>query len=396
MGLKTVLTFEALPKNLPLSKRAILGVFDISGIQKYIFGGITADTDGKDVGRRSLYVSRLTLYILKQLQSRYKILFDFASSGKLYCVFSPKTDLSELEAFSFELQKQVYASTSGRLSLFFAFCETRIIKSDKFDNDKMTSATSLLAENLSREKLRPDQLVGLNMKDYFNETLTEKALVPESTRLKPCDNDCVAVKLDLDNLGAFFGSITSFDVKRAVSIALDKAITEVLSADKRINVILSGGDDIFFICDYGQHYDVISSLYKRLIIAIGSKEELKEYLEKGMFGISAGATRVRGEFGAVPLLYYSESAEKMLDNAKKKHSKNCLCLDGRRLSWEQLAVLSLAITEHYNRLFPDKTTYNAVIKDPALLCDRILKVNKVAHILKDGSKELKTLEAYQI
>lgn len=398
MRKQTVISFETMPKNLPFSKRVILGVLDISGIQKYIFSDVTAKTKSNDVKRRSLFIKRLSEKIFQELQKNYgkNLIFSNVSSGKLYCAFSPKTDIDGINNFCGLLQKKIYSSTSGRLSVFFAFAETIVITPKKYDNRRMALATSILAKKLSLEKLRPDRLFKINTKEYFDIGFTEEALVSDVESSKECSSDCVAIKLDLDNLGAFFNSITSFDVKNNVSIAFDNTISRVLDSDNRITVIFSGGDDIFFLCDYGCHYDVLSTFYNNLLSEISKNSHLKRYLEEGLFGISAGACRVRGEFGTVPLIYYSESAEKMLETAKTQMGKNCLCLDGKRLSWEQLLAFNSVLSSHFDRLFPDTKTYKSVIKNPYLLRDRILKTNAASHLLGAANKELAIIEKYEV
>ena len=339
--MKTVLPFESLPKGLPLGGKITYCVVDISGIQSYIFHAMDRHTTPEEICSRSKFISDLTDEIHRSLTQIPGYLFGSVSSGKLLCGFHSSTKEQSLQGFLGRLQRAVFASTQGKLTFYFALCPAKCIPAHRFRNETMQHAGAVLGQLLETQKYQCLNLLSVDMVQEADPHLKPAAYAPTSATSG--ENQGV-VKLDLDNLGAFFRDITAYDHRHRVSQALETAIDTCLRADSRIEMVFAGGDDIFFLCPLSEYLSVISGFYRRLRKWMHADPDLCGYAQN-FFGISAGICVLRNKLDQIPLLSYWESAETALTAAKTKGGKNCVYvqLPGKELlhiSWENFCFLS--------------------------------------------------------
>ena len=81
-------------------------------------------------------------------------------------------------------------------------------------------------------------------------------------------------------------------------------------------------------------------------------------LYKDYVGISGSVTEIRNDLGPVPLLYYYNEGEEMLEKAKTVPGKNSVAMrSGGRvitLQWEQIAVLHDVYMRCFSKLSPEE------------------------------------------
>lgn len=351
--MNTVLPFEVMRKDLPFSRKIIYCVADISGIQSYIFHDMDCHTTAGLIRSRSRFVERLTDTLLARLEAIPGYLFGTKSSGKLLCAFRPSAKTDRLQGLLQQLQRRVFASTEGRLTFFFALCPAKCIPLKRFRPATMVHAGAVLGRLLEKEKYHC-----LNLLDVDMEAEADPDFMPvaESMNATADLRTQMVVKLDLDNLGSFFQDITAYDHRDRVSIALNRVISECLTADKRIETVFAGGDDIFFLCPLDCWLAVVTGFYTRLRRQFTDTPELTDY-GTIFFGMSGGCCLLRNQLDQIPLLSYWESAENALQAAKTVGGKNCLYLQlpSRELlyiRWTNLCKLSGVYTRLQKLLPP--------------------------------------------
>lgn len=345
--MKTVLPFENLPKGLPLGKTITYCAVDISGIQSYIFHAMDCCTTPDEIRSRSEFIARLSRKIHQRLSRFPGYLFGTVSSGNLLCGFRTSVKEAALRELLDRLQRSVFASTRGKLTFFYALCQAKCIPEQRYQVATMQHAGAVLSQILEKEKYHCLNLLSVDMeKEIDPELIPAESVIPPA---KQEENQGV-VKLDLDNLGAFFRDITAFDRRHQVSKALATVIDSCLAADSRIETVFAGGDDIFFLCPLSEYLSVISGFYRRLRSMLAQTPELAGY-NSNFFGISGGICVLRNKLDQIPLLSYWEDAESALTAAKTKGGKNCLYLqlpdkELLYISWENFCFLS----DVYSRL----------------------------------------------
>ena len=362
--MKTVLPFAALPKSLPFSHKVTYCVADISGIQSYIFHQMDRHTTASLIRSRSRFVEQLTQKLLLRLQALPGYLFGTYSSGKLLCAFHPKTDTAVLQTCLGQLQRTVFASTEGKLTFYFALCTAKCIPEERF-RPNMEHAGAVLGRLLETEKYHCLNLLDVDMAAESDPEFIPRSEPTVATESKETQR---VVKLDLDNLGAFFQKITAYDHRARVSKALNRVIPDCLAADSRIETVFTGGDDIFFLCPLDCWLEVVSGFYTRLHKLFTDTPELTDY-GVNFFSISGGCCLRQNKLAPIPLLSYWESAETALQTAKTVGGKNCLYLqlpskELLHIRWENFCRLS----QLYKRL------------QTSLLARRSLNDNQLAHI----------------
>ena len=339
--MQIVLPFETLPKGLPFGKKITYCLVDISGIQSYIFSAMDRHTTPEVIRSRSGFVEQLALTLGDRLRAFFpgKLLLDSPVGGNLLCVFHPSVDKAALQVQLESLQRAVFASTQGKLTFFFAFCDAKCIPENRFRPEKMVHAGTHLAQLLEQEKFRPLNLLKTDMQQEKDTGLTPPISPSADPEMKA---DQAVVKLDLDNLGDFFRNITAFDRRNRISTSLNRSIKTCLEADSRITPVFAGGDDIFFLCPLTEFLPVVASFYTQLRQTLAADPELAEY-ERKHFGISAGIS-VGLKNNRVCLLSYWEESEQALHLAKTRDGKNCVYLQlpmaQPHLRWEDLLDLA--------------------------------------------------------
>ena len=363
---------------------ACLAVYDFSGIQSYIFGRMDRFSAPEEIAGNSRYIEALTEELLRRLQEEFPDMkFYSMSSGKLLCGFPKKVSRERLEEVSRKMQRQLFATTLGRLTFHFAAAEIRCIPENR-SRPGQIPAGAFLSRQLNRQKTHNTGLLGISMEEFYDPTLTPEALGIRSENIFIPKASVMALKLDLDNLGAFFRGISAFDRRDAVSRQLKEILSGAVGSDRRITEIFAGGDDIFVLCDYEHYLEVICDIHTRLEQAV--KKHLPDYGES--FGLSGGAARVRNDLSRTPLLYYYRQTEEMLDEAKACPGKNRIVIDGCLLTWDQLHTLRRILQRH--EIFAGMTGQEAasVRKDIRELRQRILNCDRSRKFLTEEERQI--------
>ena len=99
---------------------------------------------------------------------------------------------------------------------------------------------------------------------------------------------------------------------------------------------------------------------------------------------------IRNDLGNTPLLYFFESSEEQLTDAKNTTKKNVISVSGTILTWEQLLLLS-DVTEKYEKeifggLRDDQRF--AVRTNIREMKRRILAIHRAWKILKDKEESI--------
>ena len=339
--MQTVLPFQTLPKGLPFSKKVIYCLLDISGIQSYIFHAMDRHTTAGQVRSRSAYVESLGPRLQAILEKQFpgKLLSASPVGGNLRCLFHPSVDPAVLQTFLEKLQRAVFASTEGKLTFFFAFCQAKCIPEDRFCREKMCLAGAYLAQKLEAEKYQPRNLLKTHMQQERVPLLTPPDQQADD---EPPQTDQAAVKLDLDNLGTVFQKITAYDRHRQVSHSLNRHIKACLEADARISPVFAGGDDIFFLCPLAEFLPVVADFYRRLRLTLAKDPTLARYAQEN-FGLSAGISVILKN-NRMSMSAYWEESEQALHLAKTEGQKNCVYLQlpaiHLHIAWEDLTFLA--------------------------------------------------------
>lgn len=364
---KSHILFRQIPAQFRKGEKLLVAQYEFSGIQRYLFGsGDTAMTEAQ-IHSRSRHVEKLTELWSERLaaafpRDSYRVLN--LSSGKLICAFSRKIDENRLHALSESFQKQVYGATAGVLELYWGVAKAVVCREDKPKYD--LDVTAVLAAQVQKQKFHCTALLGASLVPE-DPTLLAKNLV-STEEAAPRTGSGVAIKCDLDNLGLFFGQLRAFDTRKAASGALKQVLEAALD-----DFIYIGGDDIFAVAPLSQGLHTLADMYQRIRRGIEEREELAPY--RPHFGISGGVSAVEFFGGTLPLIYYLESSEEQLTQAKSHPGKNCVCYEDRLLTWEQVALLSRLLTAHGEKLFPGGSGgYRECMKDPVYLAQRLLRL----------------------
>ena len=388
--MKPVLPFEKLPKGLLPGGKILYCVVDISGIQSYIFHPMDRYTTPERIRCRSQYVGWLTQYLCQKLSEVRGMIFVSASGGKILCGFPLSVKEKDLRTKLDALQRAVFASTKGKLTFYYAMCRAKCILQNRFNGEKELLAGAYLGQLLERQKYHCTNLLSVDMKKDSDAFLIPAE--PEEKAEEKC-RDMGVVKLDLDNLGAFFRDILAFDRRHLVSMALEKEIDNCLRADARIETIFAGGDDIFFLCPLNEYLSTVCGFYRSLKSSFENNEYLKGYATD-FFGISAGVSALRNRLDSIPVLSYWESAESALSAAKTQGSKNCVYIklpDGEKLSvrWDDLCFLSDIYSLLKEPLHRCHRFGGADLINVNLLCDQLLICGKSGgHLTKKEQNRL--------
>ncbi len=396
--IKSVLIFENLPKTFLFNKKIIFAVLDFSGIQKYIFGDLTKTSNQQEIYNRSKYVEKLTQKIAEKISVEFSgkngFLDASISSGKISVIFSNKIDLIKLNEYLSSLQRSVFATTKGKLTFYFAFCVASCIKSSSFKSNTMQPVNITISALLQEEKFSCENLLLTDMQKEYNIEFSEENLLTKTTINEDLTGVYGAIKLDLDNLGAFFSGIKEFDKKKRVSLELDKIIKDCILKTENLVPIFSGGDDIFFICNLNDWLNTVSDFYIKLKNALVNSESLLVYA-KNYFGISAGVSVIR-EIENASFLYYSETAENALTVAKTGGGKNCLCVllpdkEQRIISWSDFLTLSEIYKKVQNKIFKNSSVFLKDTADLRWLKNQLLKHQQLNKTLL-SRKDVKEIE----
>ena len=146
--MKVFLPFRKLPEGLGLFRSARYCVLDISGIQKYIFMNMDRSSTLAEIHSRSRFVEELSRTLLDKIRDAYgkKLLFSAVSSGKVRFGLSTRVREDDLRALLDRLQRQVFASTEGKLTFFYAITQVTCVQERDFRASRMQYAGDDLAK----------------------------------------------------------------------------------------------------------------------------------------------------------------------------------------------------------------------------------------------------------
>lgn len=356
MGAKYFLFFENIPRWFTFNKKNTILEIELSGIQSFIFGSIDTKSTVSSVIKRSEYVQWLTKIIEGKLCTRFgnkNFFLIQSSSGKIICAIKKKIALDEIENAIKDIQLKVYKATEGQLEMFYGFCEATV---HKFDEHLYTTRNVLpqLGTAISYQKYHCVNTLFIDKKDIDeSEFLLERMRDTEISEVKTSNNRrIVALKFDLDNLGMFFRGIHTVDRSKQVSMALDTVLKNSFVDEKEASIIFVGGDDIFAIAAIEDFLGIITRVRNRLLNEISKNSYLALYRE--YVGISGSVTEIRNDLGVVPLLYYYNEGEEMLEKAKTVPGKNSVAMkSGNRvilLQWNQILVLNNLFDRYYKEI----------------------------------------------
>ncbi|MEM2162749.1 MAG: type III-A CRISPR-associated protein Cas10/Csm1 [Candidatus Nitrosocaldus sp.] len=134
------------------------------------------------------------------------------------------------------------------------------------------------------------------------------------------------IRMDVDNLGEFFGRTTTlseYSTKSALlSLFFDGFINTICRNYKDIYTIYSGGDDLFIISPWNTALDLVKQI----------NEEFRKYTSSSLT-ISAGVLFTDPR---LPVHIFAETVKNMLDKAKYSNNgrKNRICVFEYPLTWD--------------------------------------------------------------
>ena len=387
----TCLKFRDIPPDFKKGEKVYVVQYEFSGIQSFIFGEANMNTSIRDVHGRSLYIRKLTDELEREIRKYWKKMRTLSSSsGKLICALPWRTRERDITAVSDKLQRQIFVTTAGRLEMYYAYTFASIETAGT--SGPAVNAGTALTLGVNKNKYHCANLLKADPELDHYDTFGIVSLIGESedrSGRKILDSEAgMAVKFDLDNLGAFFQKVTNFDERQAASKALSDVLDDAFSGLSHTAKIFVGGDDIFAISKMDHYLQDIAGLYRNITDRINSEPELALYRE--VFGISAGCSVIRNDLGNTPLLYFFESSEEQLTDAKNTTKKNVISVSGTILTWEQLLLLS-DVTEKYEKeifggLRDDQRF--AVRTNIREMKRRILAINRAGKILKDKEESI--------
>lgn len=359
--------FDQIPAEFSKGEKILVVQYEFSGIQRYLFGSGDISMTEDQLHRHSRHVEMLTVQLHRCLAEAFpkqacRVLS--ISSGKLICAFSKKTDKQKLQQLSEDYQKRVYAATAGMLELYWGMALAVVCRQTK--PKCRQDVTAALAGQIQKQKFHCTGLLGASLTAQ-DESLLAQNLVCEEFPLPRRTGSGIAIKCDLDNLGLFFGQLRAFDTRKAASAALKSVLEGALD-----DYIYIGGDDIFAVVPLEKGLHTLADMYRRICLGIDTSRELAPY--RPHFGISGGVSAVEFFDGKLPLVYYLDSSEQQLTQAKEHPGKNCVCYENKILTWQQVALLDKCLAIYGEKLFPGGSgaALRACLRDPGYLAQQLL------------------------
>ena len=365
MPQKQYLLFEKIPAPLKEKERILVANIDVSGIQSFIFGSKSIKDLEEDFFYKSRFVADLTQKICEKLQREFKDFILFSDiGGKILCGFKKVKNERKILLCLDLIQRDIFILTKGKLQIFYGVAECFVTQKNDASPTVLSTVSSLTAEN---------KLCCKNILFADLSATPDSALLPqiEKKNGKATRGNFAAIKMDLDNLGAFFASVKEVDKKRRYGEILNEIVSGVTE-----NAVYIGGDDIFAVVDCFNAIPKTAEIHTRLKAAI--KEQLPEYYPK--FGISAGVCGVGNSAAAVPPVFYLQKSEEYLEKAKSTANKNCVCIENSNYSWEDFLYLAV-LYQKYRLQLEQRVGAEFLRKyylSPALLKQDLLRFNREA------------------
>lgn len=343
--------FRELPLEFRDGECIIAAQYEIAGIQPFIFGQLSDCTEASEVRRRSRYIEWLTEQIHRYLQEKFlqnggiRVLSQ--SSGKLICAFREKAGQKRISEISDQLQRIVYASSPGQLEMFYGTCRAYVTTQQVRKDASAELGISVNKNKYHCVNLLQGKQLSMRREDFSISAMHEK----KDGGMREAGakgNILMAVKLDLDNLGSFFSNLNAFDDHRAASLELAEVLAGACTEAEGTTPIFIGGDDLFLLIEPDCFFLSLCRIYTNIMEGIAQKDFIKRAAQ--IIGISCGCTPIRGDLTEnLPLLYYYDISEKMLERAKAVPGKNAVVIDKSEhanmqyLRWDQMNCLKKGI-----------------------------------------------------
>jgi CRISPR/Cas system-associated protein Cas10 (large subunit of type III CRISPR-Cas system) len=155
----------------------------------------------------------------------------------------------------------------------------------------------------------------------------------------------VGLKMDLDNLGSFFGRLNQTDVILEVGAKIEQFIIKTIDEfQKDTYQIFIGGDDIFILTKFSKMFTVSNLIQSKL------RQAFKEIEHFGyIFSISSSAVIFKPK---TPIIYYGEMLEQELGLAKTV--KDAIVFEHNIFKWEQFKYMENYISLIYKKVTDQK------------------------------------------
>ncbi len=314
-----------MPKNYDRNESVLVFAVELSGIQKFIFNVTENRGSLRQIKENSLRIERLTDDLFNIINKTHPIKNEeivTKSSGKIYFMAKEDTDVEVLNHLLERLQKNIYLSFEGELRLYYAHVSATI-------SDEKTSeinAYKALKDKLAKYRRQNYVLLDIDNHNEFDDfkqpihsenAMTIDQLITSNQKHRYISG----IKLDFDDLGAYFASIGYSDEIQKVSASMINKIDTVIDGIEGIYKVFVGGDDIFILSNFYRFIDVVP--------------RLKQELEKAFsdfdydFGVSAGIVHFKEK---TSIIYYGEQLEKELDHAKQK-GKHRVSMENTCFTW---------------------------------------------------------------
>ncbi len=397
------LTFGTLPPHTAAWTVCPAAQFELSGIQKFIFGGTDMASTPARILRRSRYVQELTAALRRWLEEQLPGGLWVENSGKLIAILPASADTAALEAAAGQAQRRVWSVTAGLLSLDWGWVYTRLQPAGQappaprgleklFQKEQpaLPPFAAAVARRITRCKFHAEVLLGAAAQaaaeDGWRMELLTPAQPEHSTAAGAGADSRMAIKFDLDNLGMFFPRLAAFDEREAASRALARVMDGAFAGLAGVQRIFIGGDDIFAIAPLESALQLVAAMAANLRRGVDTVPEMAPY--RPHFSLCGGVDYIRRS--TEPLLYYFLSSEQQLEKAKDIPGKNRVCWMGTVLTWPQLNTLAAVVGRCGERLFAGCTDQqrSQALRDVSLLRRRILTMDRAAGLLTEQEKQI--------
>lgn len=347
----SILYFKTLPKNYKENNDVLLCGIDISGIQKYIFNVTDNKKSLQNIKKRSQTIELLTEYIKVMIEDQFQVTKEQLvsyTSGKYY-FFTSRNHHEVLSKLFIDLQKDVYLSFKGELMLYFGLIDVLLSQSNP---NREESAYRDLMHAIQLNKRQSYILLSYNQQTPFHNIkriVEEKVQFKEELIEKLQDDSkhdyVVGLKMDLDNLGSFFGRLNQTDVILEVGAKIQQYITKTIDQFQNDTYqIFIGGDDIFILTKFSKMFTVSNLIQSKL------RQAFKEIEHFGyIFSISSSAVVFKPK---TPIIYYGEMLEQELGLAKTV--KDAIVFEHHIFKWDKfkeiedyIATMSKKLSNHH-------------------------------------------------
>lgn len=365
MPQKEYLLFENIPSALEEGDKILAVNIDVSGIQSFIFGAKTINDLEEDFSYKSRFVAAITDKICEKLRLEFKDFILFSNiGGKILCGFKRVRKERKIILCLDSIQRDIFILTKGKLQIFYGVAECFVTSKD---------ATPLVLPHLS-SLTSENKLCCKNILFADLSAAPDLCLLPQIEKQNiqnPSQKHTSAIKMDLDNLGAFFASVQQTDKKKRYGEILNSIISDVTE-----NAVYIGGDDIFAVVPTADTISKTAEIYLRLKTEI--EKRLPEYYPN--FGVSAGVCGVGNSASTVPPVFYLQKSEEYLETAKSTSAKNCVCMESDCMPWDDFIYIS-QIYQKYNRILKNRVGEEFSRKyhlSPQLIKQDLLRFNNEA------------------